>query len=87
MTEVTKATKPLSDSAKRFEGKYAQMLKDHGNVSKVIRYLSVQGLTKGEIAKVTGKRYQHVRNVLITPLTSKVVTVSTAPAIANATKK
>ena len=33
-----------------------------------IRYLDQQGLTRSEIAKLLGIRYQHVRNVLITPL-------------------
>jgi hypothetical protein len=33
-----------------------------------IRYLASQGMDRGDIARVTGKRYQHVRNVLITPL-------------------
>jgi hypothetical protein len=33
-----------------------------------IRYLAGQGLTRGQIAKTLGIRYQHVRNVLITPL-------------------
>jgi hypothetical protein len=33
-----------------------------------IRFLSSIGWTKGQIAKHLGKRYQHVRNVLNTPL-------------------
>lgn len=33
-----------------------------------IRYLAGEGLTRGQIAKTLGIRYQHVRNVLITPL-------------------
>lgn len=33
-----------------------------------IRYLSAEGLSRSEIAKVLGIRYQHVRNVLITQL-------------------
>lgn len=33
-----------------------------------IRYLASTGMSRGDIARVTGKRYQHVRNVLITPL-------------------
>lgn len=37
-------------------------------VSGKIRYLHDQGLKRGEIAKQLDKRYQHVRNVLITPL-------------------
>ena len=33
-----------------------------------IRYLASLGWARGDIARYTGKRYQHVRNVLITPL-------------------
>jgi hypothetical protein len=33
-----------------------------------IRRLDAMGLTRGQIAKVLNKRYQHVRNVLITPV-------------------
>jgi len=33
-----------------------------------IRYLDACGMTRGEIAKTLNKRYQHVRNVLITPV-------------------
>jgi hypothetical protein len=33
-----------------------------------IRYLAAEGFDRGDIARITGKRYQHVRNVLITPL-------------------
>lgn len=39
-----------------------------GNVSKVIRQLSLEGYTNGQISKMLGKRYQHVRNVLTQPL-------------------
>lgn len=46
-------------------------VKQHGSWSNVFRALTRDGKTKGEISKLTGKRYQHVRNVLITPLTSK----------------
>ena len=41
------------------------------NVSQNIRFLNSLGYTRSEIAKMTGKRYQHVRNVLITPLKGK----------------
>ena len=37
-----------------------------------IRLLDVQGFTRSQIATKLGIRYQHVRNVLITPLTTKV---------------
>lgn len=36
--------------------------------SSKIRALHAQGFEKGDIARFLGKRYQHVRNVLITPL-------------------
>lgn len=38
------------------------------NTSQKIRALHGEGMSRGEIAKVLGKRYQHVRNVLITPI-------------------
>jgi hypothetical protein len=61
-------TKPLSDKAKQYEGKWDELLKTHGNISKAIRFLHSEGLARGEIAKISGKKYQHVRNVLITPV-------------------
>ena len=33
-----------------------------------IRLLNAHGFSRGDIARIVGKRYQHVRNVLITPL-------------------
>lgn len=33
-----------------------------------IRYLTEEGKSRGEVAKILGIRYQHVRNVLITPV-------------------
>ena len=60
---VTESTveepKVLTD--KDYYGKY-------GNISQTIRGMSAEGMTKGQIAKILGKRYQHVRNVLIQPL-------------------
>lgn len=53
-----------------------QLMKDHKNVSGVIRFLNSEGLTRGEIAKVTGKKYQHVRNVLITPVGAQTKTAA-----------
>lgn len=38
------------------------------SVSAKIRALNSQGFSRGQIAKALNKRYQHVRNVLITPL-------------------
>jgi predicted secreted Zn-dependent protease len=45
-----------------------ELIEKHGSVSGAIRFLNSEGLTKGQIAKVLAKRFQHVRNVLITPL-------------------
>ncbi len=36
--------------------------------SSKIRYLDSKGYSRVQISKVLNKRYQHVRNVLITPL-------------------
>lgn len=47
---------------------FAGLHETHKTVSGVIRFLNSEGLTRGEITKVTGKRYQHVRNVLTQPL-------------------
>lgn len=38
-----------------------------------IRYLDQLGWSRSAIAKQLGKRYQHVRNVLITPVTNQKV--------------
>jgi len=58
------------------KGKYAkevyetlQILPNEiGSVSKAIRTLIGLGFTKSETANMLGKRYQHVRNVLLNPL-------------------
>ena len=36
-----------------------------GTVSGKIRYLDSKGMSRGDIALYLGKRYQHVRNVLV----------------------
>jgi hypothetical protein len=40
----------------------------HTTTSSQIRYLNSIGWKRGDIARLLNKRYQHVRNVLITPL-------------------
>lgn len=40
------------------------------NISAKIRLLNKEGFSNGQIAKFLNKRYQHVRNVLITPVTN-----------------
>jgi hypothetical protein len=49
------------------------LMMELGSKSKVIRFLSAEGKKTGEINKMFGEanikmRYQHVRNVLITPI-------------------
>jgi hypothetical protein len=50
------------------EFNYETLLQEHKTVSAVIRYLASTGMSRGDISRLTGKRYQHVRNVLVTPL-------------------
>jgi len=40
----------------------------HLNTSGKIRAMAADGYQRNAIAKALGKRYQHVRNVLLTPL-------------------
>jgi hypothetical protein len=60
--EVVTVAVPLDGS------KAVELIKEHGGVSKAIRHFDSQGMSRGDIAKVLNKRYQHVRNVLITPI-------------------
>lgn len=66
MSKTEIATKSEATVEQTYD--YETLLTDLKTVSAVIRYLDSQGLTRGQISKVTGKRYQHVRNVLVTPL-------------------
>ena len=45
-----------------------KFIADSGSVSNAIRILHSQGVSRGDISRKLGKRYQHVRNVLITPI-------------------
>jgi hypothetical protein len=45
-----------------------EFIKEQGGVSKAIRTLTQDGHKRGVVAKMLNKRYQHVRNVLITPI-------------------
>lgn len=47
---------------------YEDYIKQCGTKSAAIRRLAGEGLKRGEIAKYLNIRYQHVRNVLITPV-------------------
>jgi hypothetical protein len=43
-------------------------IKKHGTKSAAIRALNAEGKSRSEIAELLKIRYQHVRNVLITPI-------------------
>lgn len=46
----------------------AAFIAKHGTKSAAIRQLNADGKTRTEIKNLLGIRYQHVRNVLITPI-------------------
>lgn len=46
----------------------AKFIQEQGSISQAIRALDKKGLARGDIAILLNKRYQHVRNVLITPV-------------------
>lgn len=48
--------------------KAKEYIEAHGGISKAIRALAAEGHKYGPISKMLGKRYQHVRNVMITPV-------------------
>jgi len=71
MTKKTEETKATEATAVDYDAMTATQLNEHfGNWSKAIRGLSQLGYERKEIAAMLGKRYQHVRNVLVTKLTS-----------------
>lgn len=67
-TEVVQVTVHAPLSAEQLDTE----VKRAGSVSALIRELSAKGMSRGQISKYTGKRYQHVRNVLITPIKKSV---------------
>ena len=61
-------TTPVVEAPVALVDPILEALKAIPTVSGQIRFLHAQGLKRGTIAKMLGKRYQHVRNVLIAPL-------------------
>lgn len=51
--------------------KYQKELDQLTTVSAKIRFLDSKDLTRSQIATALGKRYQHVRNVLVAPVPKK----------------
>ena len=60
----------LSETNQVSETKFDReaFISECGSKSAAIRKLSADGKSRGEIAKMLELRYQHVRNVLITPV-------------------
>ena len=65
MTKSNKQTK--QSTTKKIDSKNFK-LTDYNSKSHAIRTLNSLGYTRSEISKIINIRYQHVRNVLITPL-------------------
>ena len=53
---------------KTIEHDYAVLLETYKTKSGMVRFLSAEGFDRGTIAKYMGIRYQHVRNILVTPI-------------------
>ena len=53
---------------KTIEHNYVALLETHKTKSAMVRFLSSEGFERGTIAKFMGIRYQHVRNILVTPV-------------------
>lgn len=68
----TETTAPAQvDVIAQYKAKLPELKAIHKTTSGVIRALAAEGLKRGQIAKITDKLYQHVRNVLITPVNNK----------------
>ena len=61
---MANATKTAPTLSKDVQAKLDSMTQ----VASKIRFLSSEGMSRGDIARVLSIRYQWVRNVLITPL-------------------
>ena len=66
MSKNSKTFKFITSTGKVYivPSKYSKL----STVSSIIRAMTKDGFTRGQISKSTGIRYQHVRNVLITPV-------------------
>jgi hypothetical protein len=50
------------------ELKLEALMLEYKTKSGVVRYLTAEGWTRSDIARFVGIRYQHVRNIQLTPL-------------------
>ncbi len=63
---ITRAPPTQPEGLEQYD--FQALLEKHHTKSAVIRHLSAEGLSRSDIARVTGLRYQHVRNVLLMPI-------------------
>jgi hypothetical protein len=84
-TTMSDAEKANAEAARKKLA--AELTTKHGSTSGAIRALAAEGKSRGEIAKLLGKRYQHVRNVLITPVKNPKSVAAPQAAPATAAKK
>jgi len=70
MTKNVEATVEVTEVKKiEFNQTYwDSLVTEHKSISGAIRHLAATGMSRGDIARTSGKRYQHVRNVLTQPL-------------------
>lgn len=68
MSATKKNTKTNETPTKTETRDLTTLMSEHKSKSAVIRYLSSQGMSRGDISRFVGIRYQHVRNVLTQPL-------------------
>ena len=61
----------MSNTQSKTELNLETLMNEYKTKSAVIRYLDGQKMTRGQISKFMNIRYQHVRNVLITPIKKK----------------
>jgi hypothetical protein len=65
-------TKAFSTKAEAYHKKgLTKLLEEFKTKSALIRKMHAEGIETGEISRATGIRYQHVRNVLITPVSAQ----------------
>jgi hypothetical protein len=70
VTEATKGKKQVQPIV--LSKSQEAMLSECTTISAKIRYLNLEGFDNSQISKFLNKRYQHVRNVLTTPMKRKV---------------
>lgn len=69
---MTDSIKKANDSKVVFTKAIEQQMSKLESTSMKIRFLAYKGFSRSEIAKILNKRYQHIRNVLITPIKKEV---------------